>query len=106
MSSTIIWPQQYLPGTPDNYVSNEVYAAGITAEQVRPYLVDITKWESYYNNVAQIIPPTSGSILTKKDKFSLFDLWIPSVAGASVGIDRPYSYLTRTANLACVAGWG
>ncbi|OKL63939.1 hypothetical protein UA08_00860 [Talaromyces atroroseus] len=77
MSSTIIWPQQYLPGTTDNYVSNEIFVAGITAEQVWPYLVNITKWESYYNNVSQITPPSSGPILRKDDKFSFSTFGFP-----------------------------
>lgn len=76
MTTDIIWPAKYLPGsvfslfcfesscvrltrdvrpmrtrrTTDNYVSNEVIVQGLTAEQVWPLLADITKWESYYSN--------------------------------------------------------
>ncbi|KAH7015718.1 hypothetical protein EDB80DRAFT_748562 [Ilyonectria destructans] len=70
MTSDIIWPVEFLPGTTDNYVSNEVIVKGITAEQVWQFLADITKWESYYDNVSQITPPTSGPMLEKGDKFS------------------------------------
>lgn len=77
MTSTIIWPNQYLPGTTDNYVSNEIFVPGLTAEQVWPYLVDITKWESYYKNVGQITPPSSGPILEKDDKFSFSTFGFP-----------------------------
>ncbi|KPM44943.1 hypothetical protein AK830_g1637 [Neonectria ditissima] len=68
MPSSIIWPAKYLPGTTDNYVSNEVIVKGITAEQVWPFLADITKWESYYTNVGQITPPSSGPVLQEKEK--------------------------------------
>ncbi|KAJ4264205.1 hypothetical protein NW762_005399 [Fusarium torreyae] len=69
MPSDIIWPQKYLPGTTDNYVSNEVIVKDLTAADVWPFLVDITKWEKYYNNVSQITPPTSGPHLKEGDKF-------------------------------------
>lgn len=77
MPSEIIWPQKYLPGTTDNYVSNEVIVKGITVEQVWKHLANITKWESYYNNVAQITPPPSGPILSKGDKFSFSTFGFP-----------------------------
>lgn len=44
MPSDIIWPQKYLPGTTDNYVSNEVISKGINVDTVWQYLTDITKW--------------------------------------------------------------
>ncbi|KAI8631582.1 hypothetical protein F5Y19DRAFT_424215 [Xylariaceae sp. FL1651] len=77
MPSHIIWPQKYLPGTTDNYVSNEVIVKGITANQVWPFLVDITKWESYYNNVSQITPPSSGPMLEKGNSFTFSTLGSP-----------------------------
>lgn len=77
MPSFIIWPDKYLPGTTDNYVSNEVIVTGISAEQVWPLLVDITKWESYYHNVSQITPPSSGPALEKGDKFSFSTFGFP-----------------------------
>ncbi|CAH0025562.1 unnamed protein product [Clonostachys rhizophaga] len=74
MPSDIIWPEKYLPGTTDNYVSNEVIVKGLTAAQVWPFLVDINQWESYYDNCSRITPPSSGSILKQGDnfKFSTF----------------------------------
>ncbi|CAI4212016.1 unnamed protein product [Parascedosporium putredinis] len=45
MFTHISWPRQYLPGTTDNFVSNEVYVRGITAEQVWKYLTDVSHWE-------------------------------------------------------------
>lgn len=72
--SAIIWPQKYLPGTTDNFVSNETIAKGITAQQIWALLADISKWETYYDNVSQITPPSSGPMLKKGDtfKFSTF----------------------------------
>ncbi|KAI0413225.1 hypothetical protein F5X98DRAFT_288430 [Xylaria grammica] len=77
MSSHIIWPQKYLPGTTDNFVSNEIFVQGLTAEQVWPYLNNITKWESYYDNVAEITPPSSGPTLEKADRFSFSTFGFP-----------------------------
>ncbi|AVK62481.1 polyketide cyclase [Lactobacillus sp. CBA3605] len=53
--NTINWPSKYLPGTTDNFVSNEVIVAGLTVEQVWVYLVDTSKWEGYYENAAKIV---------------------------------------------------
>ena len=72
--SAIIWPSKYLPGTTDNFVSNEVIVKEINASQIWASLADISKWESYYHNVSQITPPESGPTLEKGDvfKFSTF----------------------------------
>ncbi|RSL86226.1 hypothetical protein CEP52_004274 [Fusarium oligoseptatum] len=77
MQSAIIWPNQYRPGTTDNYVSNEVIVTGITAAQVWQFLSDISKWESYYGNCSQITPPPSGPLLKKGDKFSFSTFGFP-----------------------------
>ncbi len=72
--SAIIWPEKYLPGTTDNYVSNEIIAKGVSADQIWALLNDMSKWETYYNNVEQLTPPSSGPKLKKGDtfKFSTF----------------------------------
>ncbi|QDS74116.1 hypothetical protein FKW77_009802 [Venturia effusa] len=74
--SAIVWPEKFLPGTTDNFVSNEVIVKGLTATQIWPLLTDCSKWESYYNNVSSITPPESGPKLKKGDvfKFSTFGL--------------------------------
>ncbi|OCF33945.1 hypothetical protein I317_07067 [Kwoniella heveanensis CBS 569] len=77
MTADIIWPQKYLPGTTDNYVSNEVIVKGLTADQIWKLLADITKWETYYDNVAKVTPPTSGPILHKGDTFSFSTFGFP-----------------------------
>ncbi|WP_050183873.1 SRPBCC domain-containing protein [Domibacillus robiginosus] len=50
----IFWPEGYLPGMTDNFVSNEIIIADLPAAQVWKYLHDTSKWESYYSNVADI----------------------------------------------------
>ena len=50
----INWPTQYLPGTTDNFVSNEVIVSGIELETVWENLVDTNQWETYYDNAANI----------------------------------------------------
>ncbi|MEU6508965.1 hypothetical protein [Streptomyces sp. NPDC046942] len=47
-------PEQYLPGTGDNVVSDEVVVRGITAAEVWHHLTDTSTWESYYDNVAGV----------------------------------------------------
>ena len=79
MPSEIIWPKQYLPGTTDNYVSNEIFVKDLTAEQIWQNLVDITQWEKYYDNVSQITPPESGPHLKKSDKFRFSTFGFPSI---------------------------
>lgn len=72
--SAIIWPNHFLPGTTDNFVTNETIAQGITASQIWSLLSDVSKWSSYYKNCDKITPPSSGSHLRKGDvfKFSTF----------------------------------
>ena len=85
MASYIYWPKEFLPGTTDNFVSNEVIVKGITVNQVWLLLSDIFKWESYYNNVSDITPPASGPThhkgdLKKGDKFSFSTFGFPPLA--------------------------
>ncbi|KAI0144618.1 hypothetical protein GGR57DRAFT_322463 [Xylariaceae sp. FL1272] len=77
MSAHVDWPQRFLPGTTDNYTSNEVITSGITAAQVWENLADITKWELYYDNVSQITPPSSGPMLQKGDRFTFSTFGFP-----------------------------
>jgi hypothetical protein len=73
--SSIIWPPHFLPGTTDNFVSNERIAKDLTSTQIWALLANISKWETYYKNCGQITPPESDSpFLHKGDvfKFSTF----------------------------------
>lgn len=70
----IIFPAPFTPGTTDNYFSNEVFAAGVSAAQIWAQLADIRKWTTYYKNCAQVTPPDEGPQLLKGRvfKFSTF----------------------------------
>ncbi|MBV7536580.1 SRPBCC domain-containing protein [Duganella sp. sic0402] len=52
--SDIIWPPAYLPGTTDNYVSNEITVAGLSAAEVWRQLDDTRAWPGYYSNASGI----------------------------------------------------
>lgn len=51
---SINWATDYLPGTTDNFVSNEVIASGITLDAVWANLVDTSQWATYYDNATNI----------------------------------------------------
>ncbi|WP_347979874.1 SRPBCC domain-containing protein [Limosilactobacillus allomucosae] len=51
---SISFPTRFLPGTTDNFVSNEVIAKDLTVFDIWHYLVDTAKWELYYDNAANI----------------------------------------------------
>ncbi|MGW0857909.1 SRPBCC family protein [Streptomyces sp. NPDC002690] len=65
--NAIDWPEKYLPGTTDNFVSNEVIVRGLSAAQVWRLLTDTSTWESYYDNVADISFPRGGGPGLRKD---------------------------------------
>lgn len=50
----ITWPQGYLPGATDNYVSNEIIVAGLSARAVWDYLNDTSLWAACYDNARDI----------------------------------------------------
>lgn len=54
MMNAINWPEEYLPGTTQNFVSNEKIIANITAEEVWPYLNNTSMWPKYYSNASDI----------------------------------------------------
>jgi hypothetical protein len=55
--NAIDWPDEYLPGTGDNLVSDEVIVKGVTVAGVWPYLVDASTGESYYDTVCDLSFP-------------------------------------------------
>lgn len=75
--SSIIFPEFYLPGTTDNFVTNEVIAKDISAQQIWAYLADISKWSSYYANCSSVTPPSSGAHLKQKDVFKFETFGFP-----------------------------
>lgn len=75
MLNEINWPHDYLPGTTDNFASNEIIVKGITAADVFDNLIDTSIWASYYNNVADIHFYASDAPKLKADtrfRFSTF----------------------------------
>lgn len=52
--NAIIWPQGFVPGFTDNFASNEVIVAGLTAAQVWPLLSQAKAWPGYYANSANV----------------------------------------------------
>lgn len=54
MMNTINWPAGYIPGFTDNFASNEVIVAGLSAADVWPLLSGAPLWPSYYPNSANI----------------------------------------------------
>ncbi|CAJ1230102.1 polyketide cyclase [Levilactobacillus zymae] len=51
---TINWSTDYLPGTTDNFVSNEIITSGTTLEAIWAQLVDTAKWATYYDNATNV----------------------------------------------------
>ena len=50
----IICPEGYMPGLSDNFASNEVIVAGLSAADVWPFLSNAPLWPTYYANSANI----------------------------------------------------
>ena len=51
---SISWPAEYMPGTTDNFSSNEVIVEGLTVNDVWPYLINTSEWPKYYKNASDI----------------------------------------------------
>lgn len=52
--SEIFWPEGYLPGFTDNFVSNEMIVAGLGSADVWPLLSHAAQWPAYYANSANV----------------------------------------------------
>lgn len=50
----IIWPEGFIPGFSDNFVSNEMIIAGLSVNDVWPFLNQPFLWPDYYKNSADI----------------------------------------------------
>lgn len=76
--SDIIWPDGYLPGLTDNYVSNEITVAGLSVADVWPQLNDTTAWSGYYRNAAEIrFHDGSGPALSRGARFRFTTFGFP-----------------------------
>jgi hypothetical protein len=66
----IHWPDGYLPGTTDNFASNEVIVAGLTAAETWPFLAIAPRWPDYYANAANVgFHDGAGPQLAQGDRF-------------------------------------
>ncbi len=63
----------YLPGTTDNFVSNEVIVRDLTVTELWAFLVDTSKWEGYYDNAANIVPEIKGDPVLHQGEHFRFD---------------------------------
>ncbi|KAH8896426.1 hypothetical protein GQ53DRAFT_743584 [Thozetella sp. PMI_491] len=52
--NAIIWPDGFTPGHTDNFSSNEVIVAGLSAADIWPVLNTPSLWPTYYDNAANI----------------------------------------------------
>lgn len=76
--NAIIWPEQYTPGTTDNFVSNETIVAGLTAAEVWPLLSNSSAWPTYYSNASDIrFYNVSGPELSKGARFRFTTFGFP-----------------------------
>lgn len=77
-NAAIRWPEEYLPGTTDNFTSNETIIKGLSVSQIWAKLADCTQWETYYgHNVEQVTPPPSGNFLKQGDTFRFSTFGFP-----------------------------
>lgn len=90
VQSAINWPEKYLPGTTDNYVSNEVIVQGLSAADVWPLLADTSRWTSYYDNATgPVFPNGDGPHLAEGVEFSFATFGFPPLAAHVVEYAEP-----------------
>ncbi|KAH9881889.1 hypothetical protein J1614_001060 [Plenodomus biglobosus] len=75
--SAIIWPAHFLPGTTDNFVSNERIVKDVTSSQIWALVANISNWPTYYANCSHITPPDSGPFLHLHNTFSFSTFGFP-----------------------------
>ena len=82
VSKAIAFPQDFLPGNGDNFLSNEFYVDSSTAEEVWPFLVDAALWPTYYKKISKVeVKEQEGTKLNVGTKFSYKD------ANLKIGVD-------------------
>jgi hypothetical protein len=74
----IHWPEKYLPGTTDNFVSNEAIVQGLSYQAIWPLLADASQWTTYYDNASDpVFPNGDGPLLTEGTVFSFATFGFP-----------------------------
>jgi hypothetical protein len=78
----IFWPKDYIPGFTDNFVSNEVIVAGLSALDVWPFLSNAPLWPTYYSNSANIRfhdgkgPELEDGVRFYDTRFDMYHPWL------------------------------
>lgn len=68
--NAIIWPEGYVPGFTENFASNEVIVAGLSAADIWPLLSTPSRWPTYYANSANVrLYDGKGPELANGDRF-------------------------------------
>jgi hypothetical protein len=76
--STIVWPQGYVPGYADNYVSNEMIVKDISLDKVWENLINTSAWVQYYTNMADVeFYHEKGPYLKEKSRFKFKTFGFP-----------------------------
>ena len=52
--NAINWPKEFLPGTTDNFTSNEVIIKDLSTKDIWIFLEDASLWSSYYKNIVDV----------------------------------------------------
>lgn len=52
--NAINWPEGFVPGFTDNFVSNEMFISGLNVERIWPFLSQPLLWPTYYENSADV----------------------------------------------------
>jgi hypothetical protein len=69
--NAIRWPEGYASGFTENFASNEVIVAGLSAADVWPLLASPSHWPSYYANSANVrLDKDKGEELANGDRFA------------------------------------
>ncbi|MFO1153174.1 MAG: SRPBCC domain-containing protein [Rhodospirillales bacterium] len=80
----ISWPERFLPGTTDNFASNEIIVAALSVADVWPYLSDTAAWPTYYGNASEIrFHDGSGPELSQGARFRFTTFGLPVEAEVS-----------------------
>ena len=77
MLASIEWPEKYLPGTTDNFCSNEVIIKDLPVKKVWEALIHPLLWPEYYSNSSDIEFKDKGEILHAGLHFSFKTFGFP-----------------------------
>lgn len=88
--NAIHWPEKYLPGTTDNFVSNEVIVRDLSHREIWPLLADTSKWTLYYDNASEpVFPNGGGPRLGQGSVFSFATFGFPPLEAEVVEYAEP-----------------